>query len=169
MVDALERQLRAPVLRIGQSLLELGLVTPAQLERAIAGKPAEVPLGEMLVASGILSSADLQTALAHKMGYPLVDLTRFPVDRDAARRLTLRVALECRALPLMVHGDDEPLAVDRPARTNKLRMLHGLSGLTLAPVLASRNHILTALQALAQDIWADNVHGRPAFFAATTV
>jgi hypothetical protein len=169
VIAALERQRYAPVLPIGRSMLELGLVTPAQLGRAIAGKPPEVPLGEMLVASGILSSADLQTALAHKMGYPLVDLTRFPIDREAARRLTLRVAMECRALPLMVHGERLVVAVDRPARTNKLRTLHGLSGLTLAPVLASRNHIFAALQALAQDIWADNVHGRPAFFAPTTV
>ena len=30
---------------------------------------------------------DLQTALAHKMGYPLVDLTRFPIDVLAARKL----------------------------------------------------------------------------------
>ena len=169
VLAALERQRHAPVLPIGQSMLELGLVTPAQLDRAITAKPPEVPLGEMLVASGILSSGDLQTALAHKMGYPLVDLTRFPIDREAARRLSLRVALECRALPLMLHGERLVVAVDRPARTNKLRTLHGLSGLTLSPVLASRNHIFTALQALAQDIWADNVHGGPASFAATTV
>jgi hypothetical protein len=169
LLDALERQQRAPVLRIGQALLQLGRVTPLQLERALAGKPPDVPLGEMLVACGILSSADLQTAIAHKMGYPLVDLTRFPVDPHAARRIPLRQALECRALPLMVDGQRLVVAVDRPSRTNKLHTLQSLAQHTLVPVLASRNHIMTALQALAQDIWADNVHGRPAFFAPTTV
>jgi hypothetical protein len=168
LLEAVERQARAPVLKIGQALLALGLVTPRQLERALAAKPADVPLGEMLVAQGLLSGADLQTAIAHKMGCPLVDLTRFPVDPQAARRVPLRVAVECRALPLMLHGDRLLVAVDRPARTEKLRTVASLSQLRLAPVLASRNHIMTALQALAQDIWADHLCGRPTFFASTT-
>jgi hypothetical protein len=168
LLEAIERQQRTPVLKIGHALLELGLVTPRQLERALAGKPPDVPLGEMLVAQGLLSSSDLQTAIAHKMGYPLVDLTRFPVDPHAARRLPLRVALECRALPLLVHGDRLIVAVDRPSRTNKLRAVNSIAQLTLVPVLASRSHIMTALQSLAQDIWADHVGGRPTFFASTT-
>ena len=47
-----------------------------------------VPLGEMLVRMGVVSRDDLQTALARKMGYPLVDLDAFPVEAEALRKLS---------------------------------------------------------------------------------
>jgi hypothetical protein len=80
LLDAIERQNKAPVLPIGQSILALGLLTQAQLDRALAKPSSGVPLGEALVAARLISQADLHTAIAHKMGYPVVDLRRFPVD-----------------------------------------------------------------------------------------
>ena len=52
----------------------------------------------MLVAAGMIKRSDLRTALAHKMGYPLVDLTRFPVDPVAAAKLSHRLAVLYRAI-----------------------------------------------------------------------
>jgi len=169
LLQAIERQQRTPVLPIGQALLNLGLMTAQQLERALAGKPADKPLGEHLVASGLLSRADLHTALAHKMGFPLVDLTRFPVDLAALRKLPLRTALECRALPLMIDGQRLIVAVDRPSREAKLRTAHVFAQMTLVPVLACKSHIKLALASLAdQDAWSNSVAQRPGFFATTT-
>ena len=51
-----------------------------------------VPLGELLVRMGIVSREDLQTALARKMGYPLVDLDAFPAEAEALRKLSYAVA-----------------------------------------------------------------------------
>src|SRR5882672_6596232 len=69
LLAAIDRQLRMPVLPLGQSLLELGYMTSGQLERALAQPGDEIPLGERLVAAGVISRADLNTAIAHKMGY----------------------------------------------------------------------------------------------------
>jgi hypothetical protein len=158
LLAAIERQRRMPVLPIGQSLLALGMVTQEQLEHALAQQRGDVPLGEMLVADGIISRWDLRTALAHKMGYPFVDLTRFPVDPAAAKKLTLRTAVESRALPVMLDGTRLIVVVDRPARTTRLRGLRAFSQLGIVPVLASRMQILDALTRLSkQDVWADHV------------
>ncbi|NWG73445.1 MAG: hypothetical protein HXY24_02350, partial [Rubrivivax sp.] len=92
LIAAIERQDKAPVLPMGQALLNLGLATPGQIGRALAEQTPErtKPLGEALVDAGIVSPIDLEAALAHKMGYPLVDVEHFPVDPAATRRLTLR-------------------------------------------------------------------------------
>jgi hypothetical protein len=37
----------------------------------------------------MLSQADLQSALVRKMGYPLVDLKKFPFDFAAIRRMLM--------------------------------------------------------------------------------
>jgi hypothetical protein len=164
LFEALQSQQRMPVLPIGQSLLNLGLVTREQLDRALE-RNSDAPLGERLVESGIISPADLQTAIAHKMGYPLVDLTRFPIDLNAAQKLPLKTALAHRALPIVLHGTRLIVAVDKPARVASLQALFALRGFTIVPVLASKNHILIALSNLPQDGWSDNAAMRPEFFA----
>ena len=169
LLQAIERQQRMPVLPIGQSLLALGMLTQQQLERALAEQPSDVPLGEMLVAAGMISRTNLRTALAHKMGYPLVDLARFPIEPAAAKKLTLRMALESSALPIMIDGQRLIVVVDRPARAVKLRNLHAFAQLTLVPVLASKSRILEALTRLAQqDVWSENVSMTLRFFETTT-
>lgn len=167
LLAAIERQQRMPVLPLGQALLALGLLTQGQLERALARQPATRALGESLVADGVISRADLQTALAHKMGYPLVDLTRFPINPAAVAMLPQRIAIGYRALPLMLDQDRLIVAVEKPSRVAKLRDIHTFAGLTVVPVLASKMHIVVALERLSQDVWAQHVFQRPGFFATT--
>ena len=160
---ALDAQSNTRVKPLGEALLDLGLVTRGMLDRAVSeqGSEREKPLGEVLVAAGLLSRADLQTALAHKMGYPLVDLARFPIDMQAARNLSQRAMIEHSAVPLVLRGDSLVVAVDDLARIPRLQSLQGLAGLKIIPVLASRGHISLALAALPQrmgtDRWAENV------------
>jgi hypothetical protein len=169
LLDAIALQQRMPLRPLGQSLLELGFITPLQLERALAEPANDVPLGRRLVAAGLLTRTDLQTALAHKMGFPLVDLERFPIDPAAVRRFTLRMATEARTLPLMVDGPRLIVAVDRPSRIQKLKGMQAIAQLTPVPVLASKMRILDALARLArQDVWSTQVPGALPFFASTT-
>ena len=163
LVAAVEAQRRAPIVSVGDALIELGFVTRSQIEQALAqqGPERKVPLGELLVAAGYLDRDDLQTALAHKMGYPVVDLTRFPIDATAARRLSRQAILEHRALPLMQHGLKLIVAVDDLARIPPLKALQGLAGLEVVPALAPRGRLALVLSSLAQrlgsDVWASNV------------
>ncbi len=168
LLAALAEQHRLPVRPLGESLLALGMVTPTDLERTLAAKREEEPLGEALVARGLLSGADLHTAIAHKMGYPFVDLTRFPVDPAAARKLPLRMAVAHRSMPILFDGQSLIVAMDRPQRAVALQQIHALAPMRVVPVLASKGQILLALSALsARDSWAPNVTIRAAFFATT--
>jgi hypothetical protein len=160
---ALETQKTAPIKPLGEALVDLGFVSRGAIEqtlRVLAGDDNQ-PLGEALVAAGLLDRADLRTALAHKMGYPLVDLTRFPIDPLAARKLSQRSMQEHHAVPLLQDGERLIVAIDDLARVPHLQSLRGLAGLQLVPVLASRASIDRALAALPQlqgtDFWADNV------------
>ena len=168
LLKAIEHQRCMPVNRIGQSLLDLGLVTPQQLERALLEADTDIPLGERLLARGIISRADLQTALAHKMGYPLVDLSRFPIDPAAAALLPRELALRHKALALMSDAGRLIVAVDRPQRLVKLQALSKFSAVKLVAVLAPKHQIVLVLAGQTQrDPWFSNVAARPDFFATT--
>jgi len=167
LLDAIERQQRMPVLPLGQSLLALGLLSQRQLDRALARQPGNIALGEMLVAEGAVSRADLQTALAHKMGFPLVDLARFPVDSKALRKLLPRDAVRYRVVPLMFDGERMIVAVDKPGRIVKLRALNVFSQLRIVPVLAPRAQISMALDSMSSDVWSGHVAQTNGFFSTT--
>jgi hypothetical protein len=109
------------------------------------------------VAAGVLSQAALHTAVAHKMGYPFVDLDRFPIDPQAVVKLPYKIAVKARVLPLMVDGTRLIVAVDRPARIDKLQELRGHAPLQFVPVLASKQRILAVLSRYAKgDPWSAN-------------
>jgi hypothetical protein len=144
-------QPQLPATPLGQALLALGLVTPGQLQRVQQRLDGRTALGEALVGAGLVSRTDLQTALAHKMGYPVVDLERFPLDRLALSMIPRDVATAHRLMPLLRDGERLIVAVDRPGRVLKLRELEAYARLPLVPVLALKSQILQALERLPAD------------------
>jgi hypothetical protein len=102
------------------------------------------------------------------MGYPVVDLTRFPIEPEAVRQIPVRVALACRTVPLMIDGKRLIVACDRPARLEELRTNHALVQLTPVAVMAPKAQIKLALAGLMQqDVWSHSVTLRPGFFPTT--
>lgn len=163
LLRALDAQRHVPIRSVGEVLLELGFVTQGQLERALrndAGDSAH-PLGERLVAAGVIDRADLQTALAFKMGTPMVDLSRFPMEAGAAGQLPLATLREHRALPLMRDGRRLVVAVDDLGRVPALQALSTAANTQIVPVLAPQSHLALALRGMPQrtgaDVWAENV------------
>jgi Type II secretion system (T2SS), protein E, N-terminal domain len=162
MLAAAQAQQKAAIRPLGESLLELGLVTQQELDRAVrtqAQAHNEQPLGEALVGAGLITGTDLQTALAHKMGYPVVDLLRFPVDDKAVKRFSAAVMHEHRALPLMQDGNRLFVAVDSLTSVATLKSLQSVAGLELVPVIAPRGRLSVALAAniKSSDVWASNI------------
>jgi hypothetical protein len=167
LVEALEQQQRAPLQPLGQALLALGLLTQAQLEQALQRAGGKAALGETLVDTGMVSRGDLQTALAHKMGFPLVDLERFPLDPHVLALLPRRLAISHRVLPLMLDKERLIVAVDRPGRVLKLRQIDAYAQMPIVPALALKSQILVALNRQAGDAWNLDVSERANFFAST--
>jgi hypothetical protein len=161
LLRAIERQRHSRIMSVGDAVIELGFVTRGVVDQMLSrqGPDRDRPLGEMLVDAGYLEREDLRTALAHKMGYPVVDLTRFPTDPQAASLLSERSMRELRALPLMKRGRRLFVAVDDLARIPPLKALRGLAGLEIVPALAPRGRLALALSTLDQerDLWANNV------------
>jgi Type II secretion system (T2SS), protein E, N-terminal domain len=167
LLEAIAQQQHRPVMPLGQSLLELGLVTQTQLDRALASLDGNTALGVSLVNAGLVSRTDMQTALAHKMGFPLVDLQSFPSDAAAVALLPLRVAISHRVMPLLVEQQQLVVAVDRPSRVIKLRLLDAYAKMPIVPVLALKSQILLALNRQSGEGWNLNICERVSFFATT--
>lgn len=132
--------------QLGDILLDEGLVTEGQLMAALDEQAARgESLGRVLVEIGMLSEAQLVRALAAQVGMEFVELSEYPVDRNAVallpgslcRRYTvLPVALLDGALVLAMADPGNVLAVD-DART--------LSGLPVKTVVATHDDLSAAI------------------------
>jgi type II secretory ATPase GspE/PulE/Tfp pilus assembly ATPase PilB-like protein len=159
---AIERQARMPMVRIGEALTGLGLVTEEQLLKALQlqRQDRSLPLGELLVNQGLVTRTDLQTALARKMGYPLVDVTGFPVDVAALQKLPYAVARRIPALPLLLRGGKLVLAMEDPSRRRAVGEAEFACQLKVVPVLARTGQLQAALEAAYQKLGGGSSQAR---------
>jgi type II secretory ATPase GspE/PulE/Tfp pilus assembly ATPase PilB-like protein len=161
LLVAIDQQARMPMVRIGEALTALGLISMPQLEDALSQQQQDrnVPLGELLIRLGLVSRQDLQTALARKMGYPLVDLQKFPIDPDALRKVPFSMAARLEALPLLIREGTLIIALEDPSDRRVLSELEFTAQCKIAPVLAQHGKLDVALREAYVRIGADtSVH-----------
>lgn len=152
---ALEVSMRQrPVPRLGDSVLSLGLLTPAQLALATDDADDTRPLGQKLLARGLISAPQLQAAIAHKMGCPVADVSRFVPDPAALALLPQRLAMSYRTLPLCLDEGRLFVACDQALGEEKQRSIQVFVNMPVVPVLARSQHLSAALQAVAPGAWS---------------
>ncbi|SER57861.1 GspE/PulE family protein [Giesbergeria anulus] len=139
LLVALEQQARMPVVRIGEALTTLGLVTREQLAEVLEKQKTErgAPLGEMLVQSGTISREDLQMALVRKMGYPVVDVSRFQIDAESLKKVPFAMAQRLHVLPLLLRPGLLVVAAEDPSLRSTIDALEFLTQSRVLAALAS--------------------------------
>ena len=90
-----------PRRRLGDVAVELGFVDRELMEQVMAKeREAHVPMGALLVESGLIDSAQLARMLAERNSLDYVDLNEFEVDQGAANLIDAAEARRCRAVPI---------------------------------------------------------------------
>ncbi|WP_375212708.1 ATPase, T2SS/T4P/T4SS family [Aquabacterium sp.] len=143
LVGALEQQSRMPMVRIGEALIALSLITEEQLGEALRQQQSDrtVPLGELLVRLGLITRHDLLSALARKMGYPLIDLHKFPIDPSALHKVPFAVAARLHAVPVLLREGTLIVALEDPSQRLALSELEFITQCKVVPVLAPQNQL----------------------------
>jgi hypothetical protein len=143
-----------PVPPLGVAAVSLGLLTPAQVRRCVAEVTETRPLGQVLLGRRLLSQAQLQAVIAHKMGCAVVDLARFAIEPKALTRLPQRVAWSQRVLPLCIAGERLHVASDLAIGAEKARLIQSYTGLPVVPALARTPALSQLLRDLPAEAWA---------------
>ncbi len=157
LLDAIERQAKMPVLRMGEALIALGHIDEARLQSALEEqrKDRSVPLGEILVRGGHIKRLDLQHALVRKMGYPVVDLAHFPPETDALSKVPYTVASRLQVLPLLLRPGRLFVAMEDPTRVKALDELEFASGCKVFPTLVNPGSLVAVLDTCYQKMGAE--------------
>ncbi|WP_119354001.1 GspE/PulE family protein [Azohydromonas sediminis] len=125
--------------RLGEALIQRGLITPETLTRALQAQTRVRPhrlLGQLLVDAGALTPPVLNMALARWLGVPVVDPRRLTPEPDALARIPAAEAEREGVLPLMLRDDTLVVAVPDPWDTRLLDELRFIAQLRVQPVIA---------------------------------
>ena len=134
--------------RLGELLIEAKLLTPDQLDRAIAEQKKNGQLlGATLVRLGMIQESDLLMLLQRQLGLPLVDLETITIDEQVIAKIREHLARKYVAVPLEIEGRKTlVVAMSDPLNVAALEDLRFQSGMFIKPVLGSSTQILEAIE-----------------------
>lgn len=126
--------------RIGETLVEAGLIDDLQLRSALADqKRWGNRLGKTLVKLGFVEETPLMRHLSRVLGLPLAELGGREVDPEVLALVPGDQAQKLRCLPLFVDGSGASrylyVGMEEPGDLDRLDALQLRTGLTVCPVL----------------------------------
>lgn len=132
--------------RLGDMLVEMNLVRPEEIEQALAvGREKGLRLGESLIELGLLTEDQILWTLAQQMGLSFIRVTDDQVLPEVVRLVPEEMARRHRILPLLRIGNELTLAVNDPLDDNLFADVARLIGGEVRICLAKVSEILAAL------------------------
>ena len=99
-------------LRIGELLIQQGLITPDQLGIALAEqKQNNVPIGRLLVRLGFITEGAIRDIMARTVGQESIDLALVVADPEALKLVPQDYARRHRLLPIAYDAEERQLSL----------------------------------------------------------
>lgn len=132
--------------RIGDMLVEAGLVAPDQLEAAlVAAKQQQRKIGEVLVAQKLVSPEALLGILSRQINVPIVDLQKVQPAKPALQLIPEATARRYNVLPLETSDHVLTVVTDDPQNLDTVEALRAISRKRVKLNLALPADILGAI------------------------
>jgi type IV pilus assembly protein PilB len=132
--------------RLGDILIQRGLVTQGQLEAALAAQGSERGmLGRILVRRGLISWDQLGEALSEQFGVPFYEVVPQAVNPQVVRLLPERLARQRSCVPISVAGSTMQLAMTAPDDIETISEAELITGYHVEPVVALDAPVQAAL------------------------
>lgn len=137
--------------RIGDMLVAAELITPAQLNEALAKqRETSLPIGKQLVALGYVSELQLTQLLSHQLSVPWVSLERIEFSESLLSRVPAELCDRYTVMPVYERsvrhqGTTLYVAMDDPTNEEALRRIAIASGLPVKPMIAAPSDIRRAI------------------------
>ncbi|MCA9128081.1 MAG: Flp pilus assembly complex ATPase component TadA [Planctomycetales bacterium] len=132
---------KAPV-PLGQRLVMAGLINEEQLDRALELHGSRgMRLGESLVALGLMTEADLLPLIGHQLNFPWVRLREGLVDPSVVQNIPRNIAEQFSCIALFRVHSRLTVAMAEPQNLETVDFLEELTGYRIRPVLCLKSSI----------------------------
>ncbi len=137
----------APRKRIGDLLVESGLISEDQLGNALKEqRELKMKLGDVLLTRNYITEQQLIEVLEFQLGIPHVQLYRQKIDNKVISIIPQRLAEQHQVLPLKTEGNKLILAMADPLDYFAIDELRMATGLRIEPAIASKDELTRAIK-----------------------
>ncbi|MDP3276480.1 MAG: hypothetical protein Q8Q09_14880 [Deltaproteobacteria bacterium] len=143
--------------RIGDLLVQNGVITASQLEQAIATQAQQGAggkrLGHVLVSLGFINEVQFARILSQQLSVPWVSLSHIDFSPSLLALVTREIAERFTVIPVYVRrerreGDTLYLAMDDPTHDEALRAVSESAEMPVRPMVAPPSDIRSAIDRL---------------------
>ena len=133
--------------RIGDLLVESGVVTREQVERVIEENAgARKRIGELLIDSGLINEEVFAHTLARQLDLPFVDVATVKPQKNALTLFPKHLAVKHQCLPLAVEHGVLTVAMTDPLNLVALDDLKHASEMDIKPCIAVKSQVCDAIE-----------------------
>src|SRR5919198_1117558 len=133
--------------RIGELLLKEKLITPEQLQQALAQQKSNGgKLGYNLVKMGFVKDEQITALLSKQYGVPSINLAQFKLDPTIIKLVPNETARKYQIIPLSRSGSTLTIAMTDPTNVFAMDDIKFMTGYTVEPVVASEIAITEAVE-----------------------
>jgi type IV pilus assembly protein PilB len=131
--------------RLGDLLVEAGLITEQQLQTALAEKKSGQRLGDALLQQGFITEQQLIEVLEFQLGIPHITLFRYPFDTKLFSLIPKETAKRNILIPLKKEGDKLFVAMADPMDFFAIDDLRLATGFQIETAIATKDDIIKAI------------------------
>ena len=128
--------------RLGDLLVADGLLTPAQLQKALGEqKGSTEKLGSVLIKLGFINEEQLIGFLSRQYGVPSITLAQLEIDPAVLRLVPAPIAKKYEVIPVRKMGSSLAVAMADPTNVFALDDIAFMTNLQVLPLVASQSAI----------------------------
>jgi len=138
--------------QLGDLLIERGVISERQLEKALAVQKEKGGLiGELLVELGFAKEEDIAQSLTAQYGFPYLPLSNYDINPEIINIVPGRVARQYLLIPIDKISNNLTLAMSNPLNVQAIEDVELLSGCSVQTFVSTSSDIKRAIEKYYKD------------------
>lgn len=131
--------------RLGDLLVESGLISEEQLNSTLRRKLADEKLGDALLREGYITEQQLIEVLEFQLGIPHINIFQYPIDPDVIQLVPKELAKRHYAMPIRRDKNKLLVAMADPMDYFAIEELRMATGYHIEPAIATKDELFRTI------------------------
>lgn len=125
--------------RLGDLLVESGLITDEELTVALKKKRPDEKLGDTILREGFITEQQLIEVLEFQLGIPHINILQLAIEQDTVKLVPYDIATRYQVMPIRTDGNQLFIAMADPMDYFAIEELRMATGYQIVPAIATKD------------------------------